>query len=430
MPEERRNLIVAIVLSMLVLITWQLLFTPTEVPEADQQSEAAQSGTPGTTPAPASNASPLGVPLPFDSPDVGNTVPLTAPVDRTKRVSIDNAKLSGNLDRRGMRIDDLLLKGYRETIDEDSRNIRLFSPTGSSRPYYAEFGWVQAPGSEATAIPTPDTVWEFAHNSATAVQPGVPITLEWTNDDRVRFEVVIELDQHYMFTVSQRVQNQGAKTISLAPYGLVSRTGTPNLLGFYLLHEGLIGAVDERLKEVDYDDLVDEKLITHPSGTSWIGITDKYWLAALVPSNPEENTARMVAGKRNSIDLYQVDSVRPFESINPGGSTNSVVRLYAGAKEVTQLDNYSEQYNIPLFDRAVDFGWFYFITKPMFKLLQTIHSWAGNFGVSILILTVIVKIAFLPLVYKSYKSMARIRELQPEIEKLKANAGDDRQRQQ
>ncbi|PPR19838.1 MAG: hypothetical protein CFH40_02182, partial [Alphaproteobacteria bacterium MarineAlpha10_Bin3] len=255
-----------------------------------------------------------------------------------------------------------------------------------------------------------------------------PVTLSWDNGEGLIFEQTFALDDAYMIQVSQRIKNQTASPVTMTPYGLVSRTGTPDILGFYILHEGLIGVLNETLKEIDYDDLRDDGPQEFTTEGGWLGITDKYWLVALIPDQEESIKARFIAGKRGSTDLYQTDYISQPRLI-PAGSTVTVSnRLFAGAKEVKILDRYEEELKIPLFDKAVDFGWFYFLTKPIFYALDWLNTQLGNFGLAILALTVGIKLLFFPLANKSYVSMSKMKLLQPKVVELKERFGEDRQR--
>jgi YidC/Oxa1 family membrane protein insertase len=256
-----------------------------------------------------------------------------------------------------------------------------------------------------------------------------PVTLTWTNDAGLKFTRTVAVDENYMFTVTQRVENTSGEAVTLHPYALVSRHGTPQTSGFFILHEGPIGVFDDTLKEVDYDELREEGVISQTSTGGWIGITDKYWLAAVIPADqaaPIE--ARFVHHRSDNIDIYQTDFMGGGVAIGPGETVESTSRIFAGAKRARLLDHYAQTYNIPHFDRAIDFGWFYFLTKPLFYFLIYIQSYVGNFGIAILVLTVVIKLVFFPLANKSYKAMSQMRRLQPEMLKLRERFGDDKMR--
>jgi len=328
----------------------------------------------------------------------------------------------------GGRIDDLVLNNYREELDPDSPNIVLLRPTQGENPYYAEFGWL----GTGVKLPDANSVWRA---NGTTLTPKAPVTLSWDNGEGLVFEQTFALDDLYMIQVSQRIRNQTTSPVTMTPYGLVSRTGTPSILGFYILHEGLVGVlneternVDYQLKEIDYEDLRDDGPQEFTAKGGWLGITDKYWLVALIPDQEEPIKARFISGKRGAVDLYQTDYISQPRSIPAGGSVTVSNRLFAGAKEVKILDRYEEELRVPLFDKAVDFGWFYFLTKPIFYALDWLNTQLGNFGLAILALTVGIKLLFFPLANKSYVSMSKMKLLQPKLVELRERFGEDRQR--
>jgi YidC/Oxa1 family membrane protein insertase len=319
-------------------------------------------------------------------------------------------------------IDDLLLIDYREELDPDSQEIVLLSPSGAPKAYYARFGWV---GADGVRVPDADTPWRA---DSTTLKPGRPVTLRWENGAGLRFTRILALDENYMFTVTQRAENDGAEAVKLFPYGLISRRGTPDVTGFYILHEGLLGVFDETLKEVDYDDLQETGVVQQSSRGGWIGITDKYWLAALVPDQKALAKTRFVHRRDDGADMYQVDFLGEQMELAPGATVETQSYVFAGAKEVALLDGYESELGIARFDLAIDFGWFYFLTKPIFYVLIYINERVGNYGVAILLLTVLIKLIFFPLANKSYKSMSKMKKLQPEVIKLREQFGEDKAR--
>ncbi len=345
------------------------------------------------------------------------------------RVAIESPTLAGSIALKGARIDDLILTRFRETVEADSQQIELLSPAGMARPYFADFGWSSV--DRSLDLPGGDTLWQA---DGRALTPETPVTLSWTNSQGVRFEQVFELDDGYMFTVTKRVVNDSNAAVTLAPFGLISRTGHPDILGFYILHEGLIGVFNETLEELDYDDLEDQGVIQQDTTGGWLGITDKYWLVALVPDQSKPVKTRFVHSAGGALGKYQSDFLYEGVNIPPGQKLETTSRLFAGAKEVLRLDAYGEDLGIARFDRAVDFGWFYFLTKPFFLLLVAIAGFFADmgfeedFGLSILVVTVIIKLLFFPLANKSYRAMAKMKKLQPEMMRLKERFGDDRQR--
>ncbi|MBM3557774.1 MAG: membrane protein insertase YidC, partial [Alphaproteobacteria bacterium] len=341
--------------------------------------------------------------------------------------AIDTPKLRGSINLKGGRVDDLVLKGYREEVKPNSPEIVLLAPAGSPHPYYAEFGWVAAAGTEAR-LPGADAEWRADGDLLTVDKP---VTLSWDNGQGLVFKRVFAVDKDYMFTVTNRIENKADKGATLYPYALVSRTGTPPLIGFYILHEGPLGVMDKALVEKKYEDLKEKKRIEAGSTGGWIGITDKYWLAAVIPDQKSQVKTRMIHEMADArTDRYQVDYLGPATALAAGAAIEVTDRLFAGAKVVNILDRYAAALEIPLFDRAVDFGWFYFLTKPIVLALDLFYRWAGNFGIAILLLTVVVRGLLFPLANKSYKSMSQMKKLQPEMTRIRERCGDDRQRMQ
>ncbi len=423
---DNRNLILAVVLSLAILIGFQYLVVDPQQQFAEQQ--AAQQIPPtagqGEIPLPGATTEPLppGAET-AAAPDVSAAMSREAALEQGPRVRIETPVLSGSIALRGAQLDDLILTRYHETIADDSPEIDLLSPVSTAKPYYAYFRW--SSGDRTLELPDSATLWQADSRTLTSDRP---VTLTWTNSQGVRFEQVISLDEGYMFTVTQRVFNEGSATVALSPFGLISRTGHPDVLGFYILHEGLIGVFDETLEEKDYDELEDSGTIQHSTTGGWLGITDKYWLVALIPDQQKAVHARFVHSAGTNPGKYQSDFLYDAVSVPPGRSLENTSRLFAGAKEVHRLDGYQEELGIVRFDRAVDFGWFYFLTKPFFYMLHYFAEKLGNFGLSILLVTVIIKLVFFPLANKSYRAMAKMKKLQPEMVRLKERFGEDKQR--
>jgi YidC/Oxa1 family membrane protein insertase len=419
MPEQR-NLILAIVLSVTIIIAFQYFY---ELPRIqDAQRQQAQRTEQMAETAPDEGAPEAVAPAPPGAPAPAETA-RTQALATTERVAIESPRLEGSLALTGGRIDNLVLSDYRETTAPDSPNVRLLNPPGAPGTYFAEFGWVA--GDEGTAVPGREAIWQADREQ---VRPDQPVTLTWDNGDNLRFSRTVALDDNYMFTITQRVENTGDEPVTLHPYGLISRWGTPQTLGFFILHEGPIGVLDGRLEEIDYDDLRDDGPIELSSQGGWLGITDKYWLATLIPDQESDLTANFRHYLAEGQDRYQVDYLRPPMTVAPGQSIEVTDRLFAGAKEVNLLDAYANEYGIPLFDRAVDFGWFYFLTKPIFHILHFFYQLLGNYGLAILLLTLLVKLLFYPLANKSYRAMSKMKKLQPEMMRLREQFSDDKMR--
>ena len=437
---ENKNLLFAIVVSAAILFGWQYFY---EGPRLEKQQalleqqrleeearQKAAGGTPaasGDSTAPQSTfgapSSGLGPNLSAAGLSAGATASETreAALAKSPRVKIQSDRIDGSISLIGGRVDDIVLLDYRETLDPESNNIILLQPTQVAQPYYAEFGWI----GRDVKLPKGETLWTA--NSA-VLTPETPVTLSWDNGEGLIFELTYSLDDNYMISLTQRVKNRSGANHTLTPYGLLSRTGTPDILGFYILHEGLIGVQNEILEEVDYEDILDGKPVEYTSTGGWIGITDKYWLAALIPDQKESTKSRFVAGKRGTSDLYQSDYLAQPRTVTNGGAATYTTHLFAGAKQVKLLDKYQSELAIPAFDKAVDFGWFYWLTKPIFYAINWLNQYLGNFGLAILALTVGIKLAFFPLANKSYKSMSKMKLLQPRMVELRDKYGEDKQR--
>ncbi len=318
-------------------------------------------------------------------------------------------------------IDDHPLPNYRQTIDPDSGEIVFLQARGSLNAFFVGYGWS---GGDGQAMPGLDSEWTADSNRLAL---GSPVTLSWDNGNGLIFKRKISIDEHYMFTIEQSVENSSSRPLTLFPYGLVSRYGTPQTTDFYILHEGLLGVIDGQLQEIDYDDIQEEPAgISAPTTGGWIGITDKYWLATLIPNQQDQVQTRFLHRKEGVIDVYQTDYLGAPVIVPANGSASTESHLFAGAKEVTLLDDYAENLGIINFDLAIDFGWFYFLTKPIFLALLWINGLVGNLGVSILLLTVAIKIAFFPLANKSYVAMSKMKKLQPDMVKLRERYGEDK----
>lgn len=342
---------------------------------------------------------------------------------RTPRVTFSTPELLGSISLKGARIDDVQLVKYRETIDPKSPPVPVLSPVGSIHPYYAEFGW--SASDPAVKVPGPDTMWTA---DRTMVAPGKPVRLTWDNGDGLVFALDVALDEFFMFDVKQSVENKSDKPVTVFPWSLVVRYGTPPAEGIYILHEGPYGVFNGSLKEFGYSDFKDNKQQKFSTTGGWVGITDKYWMATLVPDQKSKVDVTIKGSGTGDGAKYQIDYVGGGETIAPGATGRTEARLFAGAKIVRIIDSYTEKYGIEKFDLTIDWGWFWFFTKPLFWLLEWLYVHLGNFGLSILVLTVIVKAVFFPLANKSYAAMSKMKRLQPEMEKLKERYGEDRQR--
>jgi YidC/Oxa1 family membrane protein insertase len=440
---DNRNTILAVILSGLVLIGWQYFYN---VPQMERQRAQTQTqaelakpspqATPGsTTPQPGLTPS---ASTPATQPGaVAPVVSRDAALAATPRIKIETPRLSGSISLKGARIDDLLLEKFRDTVDPASPAIVLYSPSNTAHPYYAEFGWVPASGSTAR-LPDQNTVWQ--QEGSGALSPANPVTLKYDNGEGLVFRRTIAVDDRYLFTIKDDVTNVGAAPVTLYPFALISRHGKPEVSGYYILHEGLIGYLgDKGLQEYGYSAIDDAKSVVFNVTNGWLGITDKYWASALLPDTTAKLQARFSSNLVGAKRTYQTDYLQDPQTIAIGGTGSANARLFAGAKEAGVVGinfplaghgGYNKQLELNHFDLLIDWGWFYFITKPMFLALDYFFHLFGNFGVAILLVTVLVKLLFFPLANKSYESMAKMKSVQPQLQALKEKYPDDRQKQQ
>ncbi|MDW9415725.1 membrane protein insertase YidC [Sinorhizobium meliloti] len=421
MMENNRNYFVAIALSVLILIAWQFFYVSPKMEKdriaAEQAQQAQQTQQqPGAQPAAPGQALPGGaIPSAGESRDQA--------IGKSARVAIDTPALSGSINLTGARFDDLKLKGYRETVDPKSPVITLFSPAETADGYFTEIGYI---GSDATgSVPGPQTTWTLSGGDK--LTPSTPVTLSYTNDKGITFARTISVDDRYMFQVVDSIKNETAVPVSLSSYGRVTRFNKPTTPSIYVLHEGFVGVAGEHgLQEVGYSKVEDDEPVEPGKSTGgWLGITDKYWAATIVPPQATPFDIRF-SHFADGRPRYQSDYKSDAVTVAPGQSVELKNLVFAGAKEVPVVDNYEVAYSIPNFDKLIDWGWFYFITKPMFKMMDFFFRLFGNFGIAILITTIVVKLIFFPLANKQYASMANMKKVQPKMEELKKKFGDDR----
>jgi YidC/Oxa1 family membrane protein insertase len=403
--NDNVNFVLAIALSIGILMGWHWLYEAPKQKAEKARIEAAQV--------------------------VEKTVQKEKPVEAknraeivkdSPRVSFGNEKITGTINLRGARIDDLILTRYRETLKEDSAPITLFSPAGSAAPampYYAEFGWQS---QDNVKLPDNDSLWR---TSDSKLEPGEGITLNWENGAGLLFERTITLDKDYLFTITERVKNNSGKGVTLYPYGLLSRHGTPHTMGFSVLHEGPLGVLNNTLREKNYKTLQENPIFSEPSTGGWIGITDVYWLSAITAASADKVTGRFLYHANGSQARYQADMQKASVTLASGAETTSSFNLFAGAKEVAVLDNYMEKLQAPMFDRAIDFGWFYFIAKPFFLMIDWLYSLMGNYGLAIIVFTIGLRLVFYPMSEASYRNMEQMKALQPEMQRIKERYGSD-----
>jgi YidC/Oxa1 family membrane protein insertase len=441
MDENNRNFILAIVLSIAVLFAWQYFFVPKHPPQqpqaqqtAEQQPQQQQQQQRPAEPGPPQPRAEGGAPVPSPAGTATQQGAQAATESREQalaaspRVAIDSPGIKGSINLKGGRIDDVVLKKYRETVDPSSPNVVLLSPADSPHPYYVEHGWVAETGKDV-AVPGPDTVWKAESKGPLSVSS--PVTLSYDNGKGLIFTRTIGIDDNFMFTVTDAVANSGSDPVTLYPYALVSRLGVPVTQSYYILHEGLIGVVDGSLEQITYKKAIGQPPASFKAKSGWLGITDKYWAATVVPEQGKSFAAHLQAtAGANGAEQYQSDYLIDAISVPAGGKAETKGYVFAGAKEVNLVDRYAKEYAIPKFDLLIDWGWFYFLTKPMFYALDFFYKLVGNFGVAILIVTLVIKLVLFPLANKSYVSMSKMKKLQPEMVRIKERFGDDRMRQQ
>jgi YidC/Oxa1 family membrane protein insertase len=428
MDDQNKNLILAIALSGLVMIVWLTFFPPPEpAPPAPGTVATDASGQPiAVTPETAPVAPGTGDPT--VSADAGRETP---------RVRIDAPRVSGSLSLLGGRVDDISLKDYHETIDRSSPVVKVLRPAGESDAQYVHFGWGSADGAlTAEAVPGPNTTWTLAQGET--LTPSTPVVLTWENGAGLTFTRTYQIDQDYMITVRDKVDNAGATPASLYSYAVAERQGIPkDIKNFFILHEGIVQMAAGELEELDYSDVAEFEPVadeggpaevTEVAGNGWIGFTDHYWQTVLIPDPAQPFTA--IAKYIAAGDLYRTTVRMPATTVAPGASAEFATRVFAGAKEWDTIRHYENEGGVYRFIDSIDWGWFFFLTKPMFALLHWLHGLIGNMGWAIIALTFVIKAIVFPLAYKSYVSMAKMKELQPEMEKLKEQSGDDRMKLQ
>ncbi|MBB5747452.1 membrane protein insertase YidC [Brevundimonas variabilis] len=426
--ENTRNTVIFIVATMVILIGYQFFvmrpqaerMRAAQIAEAAQTAETAgvAAGTVGSIAAPAPSSAIF-------------TTDRTQALGTAARVRIDTPRVQGSLSLQGARIDDLFLKNYRETIDADAALVELFRPQGMEHAYFAQFGWTGQ--NVAGGVPGPNTLWRLT--AGQTLTPTTPVTLTWDNGQGLRFTRVVSVDTDYMFTVADTVANLGTAPIVIAPYGRVERQGVPAVLGKQqILHEGAIGTFSNDgkaiTKQIKYGKWADEPRQDFTSTGGWLGITDKYWMAALIPPQTEEIEAQFVITDPERTNIHEARMLGEARTIQPGRQVEEVQHLFAGAKRNEILSAYETRLDIPRFIYAIDWGFLWFLTRPIFLVVEFFYGLVGNFGVAILLLTATIKLIMFPLANKSYESLSKMRLLQPKMEEIKTKFKDDPQAQQ
>lgn len=424
---DTKNLLLATILSVGIIVVWQTVFAPE--PPLPQNLATEQ----------IENQNNLALEQPATQ---------IAPVAQTKQqeqkkytnIPVKSDSVTGFISTRGGRLSQLDLNRYSETLENPTEKVHVLTPLNSDLAYYVVYGWIPVEGVTTQDVPTPNTQWNIVGDTTT-LTPDTPVMLQWDNGNGLVFNRLISLDEQYMFSIKQTVQNNTDAEVKMIPYGIVARHGLPEGEGFYILHEGGIGVLGEQLKEIDYDDIADlpmsqveraqaQSFEATPNG--WIGFTDKYWMTAMIAGNQPFTGVYKYTPSRTVADasIYQTDMRLPVQTVSSGQTASVDTNLFVGAKEVQTLRSYQELLNIDRFEDAVDWGWFFFLTKPIFWLLVYLRNLIGNMGVAIIALTFVIKLILFPLAYKSYVSMSKMKKLQPEMVKLKERAGDDKMKLQ
>ena len=419
MNPETRNLVSAICLSMAVLIGYQMLFG--EKPSSDLSNQSVSNDTQTSK---GINESSIDLPNEIEKQTFVENKNKNKNLKSYPRIKIYNNELQGSLTLQGGRIDDLTLVNYRKTLDPESDQIKFLKKISEEEPFFVQFGWSTPDDLE---VPNGNTVW---NSSNTTLEPNKNVILDWKNSEGIKFIQKYSIDENYVIRVDNSIINNSNKKIRIYPYGLIRRTGEPPTTDFFVLHEGPLGVFDGSLSEKSYSDLKEngQKGISHKSEKNggWIGITDKYWMSALIPD--QSKVSKFTYRYIKNTGSFQTDFLGELQVLEPNSEIKVTSRVFNGAKKLNLLDQYEKELNIEHFDLAIDFGWFYFLTKPFFYALNWANDILGNFGLAILAITVIVKLVFFPLANKSYKSMARMRILSPQLQQLKERFGNDRQR--
>lgn len=423
--DDGKNLIFAAVLSMLVVFGWMALFPPSPPPEQPVSETTPQDGS---VPAPVAEG---------QQPDEVAPQTRDAALIESSRIPIKSEAVKGSIRLTGGRIDDLELLRYNVVQFDDSQKVVLLSPAGTPAPYYIDYGWTRTADMEPLPLPRSDTEWELERGTSLGVNE--PVTLKWDNGQGLIFRRTINLDEDYMFQISQSVENQTDKQVSLAPFGKIVRTEGISSTNMWILHEGAVGVFDEELQELSFSDLDDlppnaattgQSQLTRVETNGWMGFTDKYWMSSLIAEPGTGFDAIYQTFQKGAVPEYQAILRSNVVSAAPGTTESVETKLFAGAKGFDILRGYEKDLEIKDFVNAIDWGWFYFLTKPIFQALHFLQGVIGNMGFSIITLTLIIKTLLVPLAWKSYVSMSKMKKLQPEMEKIKERVGDDRQKMQ
>ncbi|MEE3206842.1 MAG: membrane protein insertase YidC [Pseudomonadota bacterium] len=422
--SENKNALLAIVLSIIIIMLFEVLYSGSER-DNDLESEITEDASSISETEITKSAENLPIPK-IKKSSSGISLKESVPKNRKEsaRIKINSLKLKGSINLTGMRIDDLQLVEYKNDLDENSPDVTVLFPPDDTNGFFLQTGWVGE--TNDISLPDKNTQWVSDEDE---ISSNKSVRLTWDNGKKILFEQNIHLDDNYVFSITQRVVNNSSREIKIFPYGLISRKGTPETLGFFILHEGPVGVLNGQLKEIDYDELKENEKFNEAAKGGWMGFTDKYWLTSfMLPHNRSAEVRAFHTVDEIKEDIYQIDYLLSQKSIKPGQEVETITRFFVGPKSIELLDSYSEEFSIPKFDLAIDFGWFYFLTKPLFYLMKFLYGIIGNYGVVILAITAIIRILLFPLANKQFASMNHMKEVQPEIVKLRERFADDKAR--
>ena len=406
---DTKNVIAAISLSAAVIILYSLFFAPPVVDQKNISNDKNTSTQNSSSDAPS---------LVQDEKII--KISRDEALEENERILFENDKIKGSISLLGSSIDDLTFKNYTNTLNGDD-NVVLLNPKQSENGYYVETGW--ATTNKNIDLPNSKTLWEIEGNKK--LTPNSSVKLSWKNNQDIKFIKEISIDNQYLFDIKQTIENNSDKTYNFYPYGQIIRNIAPEVTNFYILHEGLIGVFDDQLVEEDYDD-IEEKKYSINANTGWLGITDKYWIASLIPENGKSFRSDFDYKNKFRANFIETDATE----IGANEIKTNSIRAIVAAKEVNVIDGYAETENISKFDLAIDWGWFYFIVKPLFFAIQYFFNLAGNFGIAIIMITACIRLVFFPLANYSFKSMAKMKVLQPEMTRLKELHKEDKMKLQ
>lgn len=412
MREETKGLYLAVVLSIIIIFVTNIFLPKKTVAPAAVQQETA-------LPQEALKADNL---TPIENLSTTSLLDVSDVIKQDKRIKFSNQSVTGSIRLKGARFDNLMLEKYKQSLDADSPDVELLYPAQTQTPYYAEFGWLSA--DKSIRVPDSNTPWKVRNYELTA---DAPLVLEWNNGQGLKFIRKITLDENYMFNIQQDVENNTGASVTLYPYGLISRTIDGSNPATAVVHEGMIGVVDGNLQEIKYKDIKDDKKKEFKTHGGWAGFTDRYWFSSFILDKNSGQTVKFSQPKENT---YQADYLGAPVTVAPGSVATDNLRFFAGAKEIKLLDQYTKKLNIEKFDLAVDFGWYYFLTKPFFYILDALYKFIGNMGWAILLFAALLRLAMFPIANKSYESMSKMKKLQPKIKELQERYGEDKMKLQ